>query len=373
MKNYSRRSFLQQLSGGLGAAAIVTGVPQPVRTSSPAAGLYTGKKLNIALCGLGRYAGILADGLMVSKYCKLAGIVTGTPAKALAWQKKYHLPAQNIYDYSNFDSIANNPHIDLVYIVLPNAMHRDFTIRAALAGKHVICEKPMALNAQDCEAMIKACNDARVQLAIGYRLHYEPYNMEIKRLGQEKVFGPVRLMETSLGYKVDDNKEWRLHKALSGGGPLMNLGVYCIQASRYITGEEPVAVTAQFNSNIHPAIFNEVEASITWQLDFPGGAVCNSTSSYTANIDRLYAAADKGFFELAPAISYGPFKGRSTKGELHFLEINQQAAQMDGIGKTLLDKQALPAHISGEEGWKDMKIIDAIYAAAATGKKVMIA
>ena len=369
MENYSRRSFLQQL--GLGSAALAS-LPSFIQRAKLPVKIYAGKKLNIALCGLGRYAGILAEGFAFSKYCRLAGIVTGTPEKAAAWQKKYNIPAGNIYNYQDFDTIAGNKDIDLVYVVLPNAMHKEFTIRAARAGKHVITEKPMAITAADCEAMIKACETAHVQLAIGYRLHYEPYNMEMKRLGQQKVFGPVRLMETSLGYKVDNNNEWRLHKAMSGGGPLMNLGIYCLQASRYIMGEEPVAVTAQFNPVTNATIFNEVEASITWQLDFPNGAVCNSTSTYTANIDRLYAAADNGFFELAPAISYGPFKGRTSKGELHFPDINQQAAQMDGIAAPILAGQSVPSHISGEEGLKDMRIIEAIYQSAATGKKVML-
>ncbi|MEO5681107.1 MAG: Gfo/Idh/MocA family oxidoreductase [Chitinophagaceae bacterium] len=372
MNQVSRRSFLQKLGIGIGATTAVTALPLFADHALTENKKYTGKKLNVALCGLGNYANILAEGLAVSQYCRLAGIVTGTPAKAALWMKKYNLPAANIYNYQDFDHIINNKDIDLVYVVLPNSMHKEFTIRAARAGKHVITEKPMALSAGDCEEMIKACVAANVQLAVGYRLHYEPYNMEIKRLGQEKVFGPVRLMETSLGYKVDNNKEWRLHKALSGGGPLMNLGVYCLQASRYIMGEEPVAVTAQFNPAVNKEIFAEVEASITWQLDFPSGAICNSTSTYTANIDRLFAAAENGFFELAPAISYGPFKGRTSNGELHFPANNQQAAQMDGIGKLLLENKTLPAHISGEEGLKDMKIIGAIYEAARTGSKISL-
>jgi predicted dehydrogenase len=370
MKHFTRRSFLQNMSFGLGAT--IVGNHLPLSLVQAAGKVYTGKKLNIALCGLGRYANILADGFAGSAYCRLAGIITGTPAKAADWQQRFNIPAANIYNYQNFDTIAANKDIDLVYIVLPNAMHKEYTIRAAKAGKHVITEKPMALNARDCEEMIQACKDANVQLAIGYRLHYEPYNMEMKRLGQEKVFGPVRLMETSLGYRVDNANEWRLHKALSGGGPLMNLGIYCLQAGRYITGEEPVAVTAQFNPVIDKILFAEVEASIAWQLEFPSGAVCNSTSTYTANIDRLYAAADNGFFELSPAISYGPFKGRTRNGELHFPDINQQTAQLDGIAKYILDHQPLPSHISGEEGWKDMKVIDAIYASAGTGRKIKL-
>lgn len=373
MKIVTRRVFINKVGIGLGASAVAVTLPSLATPNAQKDNRLGGKKLNIALCGLGTYAGYLASGIAESAYCRVAGIVTGTPAKAAIWQKQYNIPSANIYNYQNFDDIIHNKSIDLVYVVLPNAMHKEFVIRAAKAGKHVIAEKPMATTVQDCEAMIQACKAAGVQLAVGYRLHYEPYNMEIKRLGQEKVFGPVRLMETSLGYKVDDPNQWRLRKALSGGGPLMNLGVYCLQASRYIMGEEPVAVTAQFNPAIRKEMFTEVEASITWQLEFPSGAVCNSTSTYTANIDRLYAAADNGFFELAPAISYGPFKGRTSKGELHFPDVNQQAAQMDGIAKLLLENTPLPDHITGEEGLKDLRVMEAIYASANTGKKVMLA
>ena len=370
MKNLSRRSFLQKTGMGIGASAVAASLP--FINAGNGERNDAGKKLNIALCGLGNYAGILAEGLEVSEYCRLAGIVTGTPSKAVTWKKKYNIPDKNIYNYQNFDTIVNNKDIDLVYVVLPNSMHKEFTIRAAGAGKHVITEKPMAISAKDCEEMIAACNKAGVQLAIGYRLHYEPYNLEMKRLGQEKVFGQVRVIESSLGYKSTDPTQWRHKKALSGGGPLMNLGVYCIQSSRYTLGEDPVSVTAQFGPVINKEIFSEIEASITWQLQFPAGALCNSTSSYTCSIDRFFASAAEGTFELSPGISYGPFKGRTSKGELEFPAINQQAAQMDGIGKLILQKKLLPSHITGEEGMKDVKIMQAIYEAANTGKKISL-
>ncbi|MEP6750390.1 MAG: Gfo/Idh/MocA family oxidoreductase, partial [Bacteroidota bacterium] len=207
MKNSSRRSFLQNMSMGLGATAMITALPSFVSACDEAGKSYSGKKLNIALCGLGHYASILADGFEGSRYCRLAGIVTGTPAKEEIWKKKYNIPPANVYNYQNFDSIVNNKDIDLVYVVLPNSMHKEYVLRSAKAGKHVITEKPMANSASDCAAMIKACKDAHVQLAVGYRLHYEPYNMEMRRLGQEKVFGQVRLMETSLGYRVDNPNE----------------------------------------------------------------------------------------------------------------------------------------------------------------------
>ncbi len=371
MNHLSRRKFLQNV--GVGASLFSLSTSTSSANNSVAA--FEPKKLNVALCGLGRYADAVAYGLQSSQYCRLSGLISGTPTKAAEWAKTYGVAHRNMYNYRNFDEIINNKDIDLVYVLLPNSMHREYVIRAAQAGKHVIVEKPMALNAKDCEEMIKVCAAAGVQLAMGYRLHYEPTHLEIKRLGQEKVFGQVRFIEASLGYKTDapgDPNEWRMKKAMSGGGPLMNLGVYCIQSARYVLGEEPIAVTAQFGPNTNKAYFSEVEASISWQLHFPSGAVCTSVSSYNFGIDRFYAAADNGFFELHPALSYGPFKGRTNKGELNFPVINQQTQQMDEIAKVLLANQPLPNHIAGEEGLKDMRIVDAIYKSARIGKKVSL-
>jgi predicted dehydrogenase len=372
MKKVSRRSFLLNAGIGVGATAAAIALPSFMAQAENKTKLYDGKKLNVALVGLGNYAGLLATGLEASEYCRLAGIVTGHPAKATTWKQQYNIPDKNIYNYENFDTIAKNDDIDVVYVVLPNAMHKEYTVRAAKAGKHVICEKPMATSVKDCEEMIKACKDAGVQLAIGYRLHYEPYNLEIKRLGQEKVFGQVRLIESSLGYRTDDPAEWRLHKALSGGGPLMNVGIYCIQSSRYVLGEEPVSVTAQFGPNTNPQLFKEVEASVMWQLEFPSGAVSNSSSTYNCIVDRFFASAENGQFELSPGISYGPFQGKTSNGELKFPDINQQAAQLDGMGKLLLENKPLPSHITGEEGIKDLRIMEAIYKAAGTGNKISL-
>ena len=372
MKNLSRRAFVEKLSFGVGSSLLVGNLPTGINFPKTSNKKYDGKKLNIALCGLGRYAGYLAEGLETSEYCRLAGIITGTPSKAETWGKKYNIPQKNIYNYSNFDEIKNNKDIDVVYVVLPNSMHKEFAIRTAKAGKHVFVEKPMAITAKDCRDMINACKTAGVQLAMGYRLHYEPFHLELKRLGQEKIFGQVRLIEVSLGYKTGDPNEWRLKKALAGGGPLMNVGIYCVQASRYVLGEEPISVTAQFGPISNKKLFSEVEESITWQLDFPSGAVCNSSSSYNCSVDRFFASADEGFFELSPAVSYGPFKGRTSKGELNFPTINQQTAQIDGIGKLILENKPLPPHITGEEGLKDVRILNAIYESASTEKKISL-
>lgn len=372
MRKISRRTFIHNFGVGVGATSVMAALPSFIALPENPIETYDGVKLNIALCGLGRYADYLAKGLEVSKYCRLAGIVTGTPSKALDWGKKYNIPEKSRYNYQNFDEIIHNKDIDLVYVVLPNAMHKEFVIRAAKAGKHVIVEKPMAVTARDCEEMIAACEKAGVQLAVGYRLHFEPYNLEMMRLGQEKVFGQVRLVETSLGYNTGDTIDWHLKRSLSGGGPLVNLGIYCVQASRYLLGEEPISVTAQFGPITNKVKFTEVEESITWQLNFPSGAVSNSSTSYSCGVDRLFASADEGFFELSPAISYGPFRGRTSNGEMNFPEINQQQTQLDAIGKVILENKKLPSHITGIEGLKDVKILEAIYEAAKTGKKVSL-
>jgi predicted dehydrogenase len=383
MEKISRRSFVNKFGVGVGASVVMTTLPSFLVPSENQQEVYNGKKINIALCGLGNYAELLAYGIEKSDYCTLAGIVTGTPAKAEKWKIQYNIPEKNIYNYQNFDEIIQNKNIDLVYVVVPNGLHKEFVIRAAKAGKHVITEKPMAVSVKDCEEMIKACNDANVQLAIGYRLHYEPYHLELKRLGQDKVFGQVRFIEASLGYKTydttskvkvdkNDRNEWRLTKALSGGGPLMDLGIYCIQSARYVLGEEPIAVTAQFGTVNDKDRFSETEESISWQMEFPSGAVANCNTSCGYYIDRFYATADNGNFEMSPALSYGPFVGKTSEKELKFPVINQQKTQLDEICKVLVENKKLPNHITGEEGIKDIRIINAIYKSAETGKKVEI-
>jgi len=383
MEKISRRSFVNKFGMGVGASVVMTTLPSFLTETEKISIPYKGKKMNVALCGLGVYSSLIAEGLQISEYSQLAGIVTGTPSKAEQWKKKYNIPEKNIYNYENFDEIIKNKDIDMVYVVTPNALHKDLCIRAAKAGKHVIVEKPMAVTVKDCEEMIKACNDNNVQLAIGYRLHYEPTHLEIKRLGQEKVFGQIRYIESSLGYKtydtlakktvnINDRNEWRLNKKLSGGGPLMDLGIYCIQASRYILGEEPISVTAQFGTVNDKNRFSETEESISWQMVFPSGAMANCNTSCGYNIDRIYASADEGSFELSPALSYGPYEGKSSAGIIKLPPIAQQKTQMDEICKVILANKKLPHHITGEEGLKDIKIINAIYKAAETGKKVSI-
>ena len=326
-------------------------------------------KLGIALVGLGKYSeGQLAPALQETEHCYLAGVVTGSNEKAEKWKKKYNIPGANIYDYKGFDLIKGNTEIDIIYIVLPNAMHAEYVLRAAAAGKHVICEKPMAVTVEDCDKMIKACKEAGVMLSIGYRLHFEPYNIEMMRIGKEKPFGRITAMKAENG--LEEAKGWRLDKALAGGGPLMDVGIYCVQGCRYTLGAEPIAVKAQEGPKKDPAKFKTIEESLTWQMEFPGSVIAECKSSYSEEMNLLRAECEKGWAELSPSYEYEGIRGKTSQGNMNFPEVNQQARQMDDFALAIKDKRPTP--VPGEMGRQDVKILAAIYKAMETGQRIEI-
>lgn len=359
----SRRVFNKTLVKGVAATTVLSALPVM------SGGVEQKKKLGIALVGLGSYSTYqLAPALLDTEHCYLAGIVTGTHAKEQVWADKYKLPKANIYNYENFDTIANNDAIDIVYVVLPNSMHADFCIRAAKAGKHVICEKPMAVSVAECDAIMAACKKAGVKLGIGYRLQSEPYTQEIKRFIKEKTFGEVRFVQAEAGYRSRSNpNQWRLNKALSGGGALMNMGVYAIQSIIYGSGMNPISVTAQEFSTA-PDYFKDTDESITAQFEFPNGATGSIFTSHSANVNRSYTAGDRGWFELNPANNYGPLSGRTSRGEeIKFPHESQQKLQMDDFANHILN--GTPHLAPGEMGKRDMVIVEAIYQSIAEGGK----
>jgi len=358
---YPRRKFIRDIS--LGTLALAPGI-----SAIAACAKRKQKKLGVALVGLGSYSTYqLAPALQQCENCYLAGIVTGTPSKEKMWADKYNIPQKNIYNYQNFDSIADNKDIDIVYVVLPVAMHKEYTIRAAKAGKHVICEKPMAVSSADCQAMIDACKKANRMLSIGYRLHFEPFNMEMMRLGQKHVFGNIMKINSSNGFVWGgDPNAWRLKKALAGGGALMDMGVYVIQGARYTTGEEPLSVKAK-EIKTKPDLFKEVDETVVWEMKFPSGTIAECRTSYNENANFLRAEAEKGWFELSEAYRYGGMVGATTNGSMSFPNINQQAAQMDDFAKCVI--QSKPTIVPGEMGLQDIRIVEAIYRSIVSGKE----
>jgi predicted dehydrogenase len=302
---------------------------------------------------------------------KLVGVVSGTPAKIPVWQSKYGIPDKNCYNYENFDAMRNNPDIDAVYITTPNALHKDEAIRVAGAGKHVICEKPMALNAKEGQEMVDACKKANVKLLVGYRMHFEAKTLEIIRMRKEGEFGKVLFFQGLTGFRIGNPGQWRLTKHLAGGGALMDIGIYSVNGARYMVGEEPVWVTAQ-ETKTDPVKFKEgVDETILFQLGFPSGAIASCLSTYSmSNLDRFFLNGEKGFGELHPATGYGPIKGRTNKGELTQPHITHQTVQMEEMAGIILEGKQPQVPVDGEEGLKDLKIIDAIYEAVKTGRKV---
>jgi len=329
------------------------------------------KKLNYALVGLGYYAtNLLAPALQETKLCKLNGIVTGTPSKAVRWKEKYGIPDKNIYNYDNYDQIANNPDIDVIYIVLPNSMHAEYTIRGAEAGKHMISEKPMATSVEDAQAMVDACKKNNRKFSVGYRLHFEPHNKRMMELGQKEMFGPVQSIKGGNGFHIaDDPTKWRLDKQMAGGGPLMDMGIYVVQGAIYTLGKLPLSVTARTEVN-HPKKFDEVEENIYWKMEFPDGVVADCESSYARGMSYIRANARDGYFKLEPAFGYGGLKGETSKGPMNLPNVNQQALQMDAFADCIMNDRE--SRVPGIMGLRDVKILMAIYEAANKGERVKL-
>lgn len=366
---FTRRDFLQKLSAGLGTVALspLSSVAAPFSNDK-----ISEKQLRVALMGLGGYANIVARAMKDCKRAVLTGIITGTPSKIPEWKSAYQIPDKNVYSYDTLHSITGNPDIDLVYITTPNSLHYQHVLQVAATGKHIICEKPLADNAQQAREMISACKKAGVQFYVGYRLHFEPYTRELIRMRKAGEFGKIMHVNNYMGFRIGDPNQWRLKKALAGGGAMMDLGVYALNGARYATGEEPVWVTAQ-ETKTDFVKFAEVDEMVTFQLGFPSGAVASCGSTYNFNnYERLYLIGEKGFAELSPAFSYGPIRGRTHLGQMNQPVVTHQTTQMDGLADCILKGVPDPG-MTGEEGLKDMVVIDAVYESIRrNGEKIFI-
>jgi glucose-fructose oxidoreductase len=363
----TRRKFIKQSIGSMAALAIAG-------QSFPHILVPRQKtRLGVALVGLGYYStDLLAPALQQTKNCYLAGIVTGTPEKAVRWKQQYNIPEKNIYNYQSFDEVANNADIDVMYIVLPPSMHAEYSIRAAKAGKHVWCEKPMAMTVAECQSMIDACNKNKVKLSIGYRLHHEPNTQMITRFGKEKKYGNILKVSAAAGYFDNRTHHWKQIKSL-GGGSMYDMGVYPLNATRYATNEEPVFVTAR-QSTTRPEIYKEVDETMHFQLEFPGGAAADCETSFGKNMNSLHVTAANGWYKLEPFSAYSGVQGEisdGTKIPAAITEVPQeQVRQMEDNANAIMNKTAVL--VPGEEGLKDIRVVEAIYRSVKENKRVRI-
>lgn len=355
----TRRRFIGQVS----AATALAFVPRLARAGEPP------RKLGVALAGLGRYStGQLGPALRETRHCRLAGVITGDPAKGALWAKDHGFSDKHVYHYDTMARLADNPEIDIVYVVTPNGLHAEHAIAAARAGKHVIIEKPMANTVAECDAILAACAAAKVRHSIGYRLFWDPYHAELRRLAREEDFGPFLQLKGDRAF-VMNTWRWRADKKLAGGGPLMDLGVYLIQgACMAKNGLAPVAVTAQELPKTRPEISKDTEETIRWTMEWADGATGEFTTSYQQNADRFRAEGAKGWIHFKErAFGYRVTPPDTSRGPLSYPAPNQQALQMDAFARHVQGLEPTP--VPGDMGRRDLAIIEAIYRAAASGRR----
>ena len=408
----SRRSFLRDISF---AAATTVGVipasaePQaaksieakipplssqvqlaPLHAESEAPSIIPGpflsaeNRVGFAIVGLGALAlEEILPAFAQSKYSKPVALVSGDREKALKIGAQYGIGETHITDYAHYERLGQLPAVEAIYIVLPNSMHREFVERGARIGKHVLCEKPMATSVADCEAMITACKAANVKLMIAYRQQYDVLNRELLKMLRGNTFGKPHVMLATNSQNQGTPDQWRQKRSMAGGGSLPDVGLYCLNAARFLSGEEPIAVTATLDQPKGDPRFTDVEAVSTFTLKFPSGLIAMCNAAYNVHRSTMMRwECDEAFAEMSPAFGYrgsklkystltGTGKHRKdTLFELMLPEKNQFSLEMDHFA-TCIRNQETP-HTPGEEGLADQRIIDAIYRAAASGDSVSL-
>lgn len=374
----SRRGFISKVSQGLAVTSVAGALLKEARAQQPAqVPDPPGKKLGWAIVGLGGLS--MNEILPAFANCeksRVTAFVSGHADKANKLALRYGVSPKNIYNYQNYDSIKDNPEVDVIYIVLPNSMHAEYTIRGFQAGKHVLTEKPMASTPADCQAMIDAGRKAGKKLMVAYRCRYEPYNQEAIRIAHSGDIGPIQIINADAGWYATNPDQWRLKKDLAGGGSLMDIGIYALNASRYLSGEEPVEINAMTYSLPGDPRFKEVEQTINFQLRFPSGALANCSSSYGYYPQSHFrVVGTKGWLDMDPGSWYRGLRLKVRRGtggieELELPARDHFAAEMDHMSQCAMEnKEPLTP---GEEGLRDIKLMMAIYEAARTAKTVKV-
>ena len=374
-KEITRRGFISRVGQGVLAASIPGALLKPalaqLKVPDPA-----GKKLGWAVVGLGSLS--INQILPAFAHCeksKVVAFVSGHPDKASKLALRYGVDPKNIYNYGNYDSIKNNPEVDVIYVVLPNGMHAEYTVRGLQAEKHVLSEKPMANTPAECQQMIDAAHKVDRKLMIAYRCRYEPYNREAIRIARSGELGPTQMILADAGFRIGDPQQWRLNKQMAGGGSMMDIGIYALNASRYLTGEEPKEVNAMIYSTPGDPRFKEVEEHITFQLRFPSGILANCSSSYGYFHQSHYRVmGTDARLGVDPATWYSGLRlwiERDNVIEQRDLpSVDHFAAEMDHMSDCIMQNQQ--PLTPGEEGLRDLTIIHAIYESASSQKMVTL-
>ena len=352
--------------------------PSPA-TPSP---LPPSERVGFAVVGLGRLAvEEILPAFGQSTKAKPVALVSGSPEKMQTVAASYGIPRDHCYDYASFDRIQSNPEVQAVYIALPNAMHRAFCERAAAAGKHVLTEKPMSVSSSDAQAMVDACARANVKLMVAYRIQYEPYNRRAMQLVRSKQYGRLVAVNGINTQTVapDGHQQWRHKRAMAGGGSLVDIGLYCLNTSRFILGEEPTEIFATMTSPTGDDRFAEVEETISFMMRFPSNAIANCLTSYGARDDKHQRLnLERAVIDMPNAYQYGGQRLMLTKREGDATSLderviphkNQFALELDHMADCI--KTGRKPYTPGEEGVQDHKLMEAVYESARTNKPISL-
>lgn len=347
---------------------------------APPTPLPPDQRVGYALVGLGH---LTLDELLPAfgqcKKSKVTALVSGSPEKMRKIAEQYGVKPESCYSYADYDKLRDNKDVQAIYIVLPNGQHAEYTIRGAQAGKHILCEKPMANTAAECQAMIDACQKASRKLMIAYRIQYEPYNRLVREMVQKEQFGKVKSIMANNGQNSDNPKHWRFDKALAGGGSLPDIGLYCLNTIRYILGEEPTEVMGYIHNTPNDPRFTEVEEQVNWMMKFPSGVQTSCATGYAHHEDKNYKIlADTGWIKMDPAFTYHGLQLETSQAQGDQNQIiqhkltdkNQFASEIDHFSECILEDKT--PFTPGEEGLQDQKIMEAIYQSAREGRPVKL-
>jgi len=354
--------------------------PTELPGNSPPNPDVPGQRVGFAVVGLGRLAlQNILPAFGQCKHARLTGLVSGDSEKMRVIASQYGIPREACYSYKEMARLRNNAAVQVVYVVLPNALHRDAVVQAAQAGKHVLCEKPMAVNVDEAREMIDACRVADRKLMIAYRCQYEVNNQELAKRARSGELGDIQLIDAINTQNQGDPTQWRQIKKLAGGGSLPDVGLYCLNTTRALLGEEPIEVIARIQSPEHDPRFKEVEATVSFVLRFPSGVLANCASSYSLHEKRNFRVlGSKASAEIANAFGYEGQKlylsrrdGESeARIELNLGVKNQFSLEMDHMA--LCVRNNVEPRTPGEEGLQDQMLMAAIYQSAETGKPVSL-
>jgi predicted dehydrogenase len=335
-------------------------------------------RVGYAVVGLGQFAEhVVLPGFRNSRKAQLVALVSGDERKARRLAKRFG--ASDFYQYAGYAQCLNHPQVDAVYIATNNGTHAEFAVQAAAAGKHVLCEKPMATSVAECQQMIDACRAHHVRLMIAYRKYFEPASLDLKMLVDSGKLGRLKIIHSSFSIYLRPGAEraaWHFDRRLAGGGALPDVGVYCVNTARWVTGRDPVQAAA-YQWTGDPELFKEVDENIAFRLDFPDGLIMQGTASWGgATASFFHIVGEKGWATLAPAYQYdeerrlyGRISGRSFDKKYKIM--NELALELDGFADCVRrNREPAP---NGLEGLRDVAVMQAIYQSVREGRPVSIA